>query len=123
MGQVMKKLINQDPEKKCFGHLPMMAVASRGSIGGFLASSFCERINSCANLVLTDGNSLLSPNEINMLVTLRMNRKFMQFMRTHHAKDGQHKRLLSEITAGSQGSNFVGGDIEVYSREMSSSSR
>jgi hypothetical protein len=50
-----------------------------------------------ANLVLTDGNSLLSPDEINMLVTLQMNRNFMQFMRENHAKDGQHKRLLSEI--------------------------
>ena len=97
MGHVMKKLIKQDPDKKRFGHLPMMAVASRGSIGGFLASSFCERINSCANLVLTDGNSLLSPDEINMLVTLRMNRDYMQFMRENHAKDGQHKRLLSEL--------------------------
>jgi hypothetical protein len=38
-----------------------------------------------ANLVLTDGNSLLSPDEINMLVTLRMNRNFMQFMRKNHA--------------------------------------
>jgi hypothetical protein len=47
--------------------------------------------------VLTDGNSLLSPDEINMLVTLQMNRKFVQFMRENHAKDGQHKRLLSEI--------------------------
>jgi hypothetical protein len=92
----MKKLIKLDPDKKCFGHLPMMAVASRGLIGGFLASSFCERINSCTNLVLTDGNSLLSPNELNMLVTLRMNCN-MQFMHENHAKDGQNKQLLSEI--------------------------
>ena len=78
-----------------------LIVASRGSIGGFLAASFCERINSCANHVLTDGNSLLSPDEINMLVTLRMNRNYMQFMRENHAKDGQHKRLLSEIRPAS----------------------
>jgi hypothetical protein len=97
MGRVMKKLIKQDPDKKRFGHLPMMAVASRGSIGGFLASIFCERISSCANLVLTDGNSLLSPDEISMLVTLRMNRKYMKFMHENHAEDGQHKRLLLEI--------------------------
>jgi hypothetical protein len=44
-----------------------------------------------------DGNSLLSPDENNMLVTLRMNRKFMQFMHEHHAKDGQHKQQLAEI--------------------------
>jgi hypothetical protein len=65
-------------------------IMTSGSIGGSLASSFCQRINSCAKLVLTDGNSLLSPDEINMLVTLRMNRKFMQFMRENHAKDGHH---------------------------------
>eukprot|EP00978_Attheya_sp_CCMP212_P044040 scaffold298500_cov80-Attheya_sp.AAC.1 len=33
---------------------------------------------------LTNGNSLLSDEEINMLVVLRMNRKkFMAFMRSH----------------------------------------
>jgi hypothetical protein len=47
MGHVIKKLIKQDPDKKRFGHLPMMAVASRGSIGGILPSSLCERITSC----------------------------------------------------------------------------
>jgi hypothetical protein len=26
-----------------------------------------------------------------------LDRKFMQFMREHHAKDGQHKQLLAEI--------------------------
>jgi hypothetical protein len=46
MGHIMKKLIKQDPDKKRFGHLPMMAVASLGSIGGFLPSSLCEWINS-----------------------------------------------------------------------------
>jgi hypothetical protein len=75
----------------------MMAVASRGSIGGFLASSFCEQINSCANLVLTDGNSLLSPDKINMLVTLQMNHRIMQFMHQLHAMHGHHKCLLVEI--------------------------
>jgi hypothetical protein len=49
----------------------MMAVASRGSIGGFLASSFCERNNSCANLVLTDGNSVNDKK----IVVLVMNRR------------------------------------------------
>jgi hypothetical protein len=55
MGRVMKKLIKQDPDKKRFGYLPMMAVASLGSIGGFLAASFCDRINSCANLARAHG--------------------------------------------------------------------
>ena len=45
----------EDQNKILFGHLPMMAIGSVGSIGAFLAPSFCERINSAANLVLTDG--------------------------------------------------------------------
>ena len=33
-------------------------------------SSFCERINSCANIVVTKANSLLSDEEIDKVVTL-----------------------------------------------------
>ena len=68
-----------------YGYLPNMALGSKGTIGGLLASSFCERINSAANLVVTNGNSLLGTDEINMLVTLRMNRDFMQFMKRLYA--------------------------------------
>lgn len=71
-------------EKPPFGYLPTMAIASKGSIGALLASSFCERINSAANQVVTSGNTFLGPDEINMLVTLRMNRDFMAFMRKHY---------------------------------------
>ena len=42
-----------------------------------------------AKQVLTDGNTLLADEEINMLVTLRMNRDFMEFMREHY---GEHVR-------------------------------
>ena len=40
---------------------------------------------SCANDVLTEGNTLLSDEELEMLVVLRMNRKFMRFMREHYS--------------------------------------
>ena len=40
---------------------------------------------SCANNVLTDGNTLLSDEELETLVVLRMNRGFMKFMRTHYS--------------------------------------
>ena len=49
-----------------------------------MASSFCERINSCANIVVTKDNSLLSDEEIDKVVTLRMNRDFMEYMRTYY---------------------------------------
>ena len=40
-----------------------------------------ERMNSCTNLVCTKNNRLLSDDEVDMTVTLRMNRDFMQHIR------------------------------------------
>jgi len=51
-----------------------------------LASSYAERINSAANLILTKGNSLLDDAEIDMCTVLRMNREFMAFMRFNFPK-------------------------------------
>ena len=39
---------------------------------------------SCANSVMTEGNTLLKDAELEMLVVLRMNRRFMEFMRTNY---------------------------------------
>ena len=61
-----------------------MATCSKGSIGSLLASSFCERINSCANQVLTLGNTLLSDGEMEKLVMCRMNEDFIVFMRQQY---------------------------------------
>ena len=67
-----------------FGYLPKMALASKGMMASLMAASFCERINSCANIVVTKDNSLLSDDEIDKVVTLRMNRDFMEYMRTYY---------------------------------------
>jgi len=61
-----------------------MATCSKGSIGSLLASSFCERINSCANQVLTLGNALLCDGEKEKLVICRMNRDLLVFMRKNY---------------------------------------
>ena len=45
---------------------------------------FCERINSCASAVVTEGNTLLSDDEMELLVMLRVNKGFMEFMQTHY---------------------------------------
>jgi hypothetical protein len=50
------------------------------------AESFCERILSDANDVCHEGNTLLDTEEINMLVVLRMNRKFIDHMREIYPK-------------------------------------
>jgi len=68
-----------------YGWLPRMASSSRGQIGALCAESFCERILSCANDVCSEDNTGLGCEEINMLVVLRMNREFMEFMRLNYA--------------------------------------
>ena len=82
---IMKEdFIEKDKDRKKYGWLPKMATCSKGSIGSLLASSFCERINSCANQVLTLGNTLLSDGEREKLVICRMNEDFIVFMRQHY---------------------------------------
>ena len=48
------------------------------------SESFNERSLSTANDVVTDGNTMLSSDEIEMACILRMNREFMKFMRSSH---------------------------------------
>ncbi len=64
-----------------FGYLPMMAVASLGALN---AESFCERVLSCVKLVVSDLHVRLKAEEIRMLVMLRMNREFMEYMRVSY---------------------------------------
>jgi len=79
---IMKEdFIEKDKDRKKYGWLPKMATCSKGSIWSLLASSFCERINSCANQALTLGNAILSDGEMEKLVMCRMNEDFIVFMR------------------------------------------
>ena len=82
---IMKEdFIENDKDHNKYEWLPKMATCSKGSIGSLLASSFCERINSCANQVLTLGNTLLDDGEMEKLVMCRMNQDFMVFMRKNY---------------------------------------
>lgn len=85
MGLVLKSMFfDTDPLGTSFGFLPKMAVASEGSIGSLLASSFPERIISVANQTVHKGNTLLSADEVDMLTVLRMNVKWINHMRKKH---------------------------------------
>ncbi len=64
-----------------FGYLPMMAVATLGALN---AESFCERVLSCVKLVVSDLHVSLKAEEIHMLVMLRMNHEFMEYMRASY---------------------------------------
>ncbi len=64
-----------------FGYLRMMVVATLGVLN---AESFGERVLSCVKLVVTDLHVRLNADEIRMLVMLRMNREFMEYMRASY---------------------------------------
>ena len=72
MGRIYRDLEKQPR----FGFLP--AMASCGQIGARMAESFCERILSWAKRVVH-----VNVEEYSMVVILRMNRAFMEYMRKH----------------------------------------
>ena len=76
-----------------FGYLPRMALAS---IGAMNAESFCERILSCASLVVTDLHTSLDHEEVRMLTMLRMNKSLMEYMRKEY--DNLHSHIEASET-------------------------
>ena len=88
MGRLYERIITTvNPSRAMFGFLPDMAGCSDGQIDALNAESFAERAISGANLVMTDGNTLLGDKELEMLVVLRMNLEFMEFMRREYADE------------------------------------
>jgi hypothetical protein len=59
----------------------MMAVATLVVLND---KSFCECVLSCVKLVVSDLHVRLKAEEIRMLVMLRMNRGFMEYMRSSY---------------------------------------
>ena len=70
------------------------------AVVGHADESFCERINSAANQVVTKRTTPLSDDEVNMLVVLRMNRSSMSFMRLHRPEVSKQLFELAVLTAG-----------------------
>ena len=66
-----------------------MASCSKGQIGALNAESFCERVISAANLVVNEGNTLLSDKHVTMLTVLRMSRDFMEYMRANYNSESR----------------------------------
>ena len=120
---IFNELIDEDPDRSQYGFLPYMATGFEGSVSSLLASSFSERVNSCANLVLTDGNSLLQPNEINMLVVLRMNREFMIFMRKYYGNLSRQQFAMTVVSPGDNGDVATASAPPAASAASSASAR
>ena len=67
--------------------------------GALNAESFIERIFSCAGVVMDEGNTLLSDDYLEKLTLLRMNKKFMGFMRAHHNDIAQQEFKMTVVRA------------------------
>ena len=113
MGKAIKHLcIDADPDRVLYGYLPKMATTSRGAIGALLAVSFCERINSVANQVVTKGNSVLGTDEISKIVVLRMNRDFMEYMREKHPQTSRQHFNMTVLRPSDNASDELPEDSE-----------
>ena len=55
------------------------------TIGTLSAEGFTERFISAADLVMDEGNTALADEEFEMMVILRIDRKFVQFMHAKYA--------------------------------------
>jgi hypothetical protein len=71
-----------DTDQSQFGLIPFMATSTRFQIGALLSEGYCERVLSHCKLVMPLGRTLLSIEELEMCVILRMNQRFMQYMRS-----------------------------------------
>ena len=54
------------------------------TLGVLNTESFCECVLSCVKLVVSDLHVSLKADEIRMLVMLRMNHEFMEYMRVSY---------------------------------------
>jgi hypothetical protein len=59
----------------------MMVVDTLGALN---VESFCECVLSCVKLVVSDLHTRLKAEEIRILVILRMNRGFMEYMNSSY---------------------------------------
>ena len=101
VGKLYKKISANDEGRRMYGFIPDMASCSSAQIGALNAESFCERVLSCANLVIDEGNTLLGDDEIEKVVTLRMNRDFMELIRA------EYPELVKQLTKQHFGMTLV----------------
>jgi len=87
MGPVLKTyFIEKDLDRRgaLFRYIPIMATTCKGSIGALLSASFCARINSCTNQIVTAGNTSLGDDLVDKTTVLRMNQNFINFMNLNY---------------------------------------
>ncbi len=93
------------------------------TLGVLNAESFCERVLPCVKMVVSDLHVSLKAEEIRILVMLRMNHGFMEYMRVSYPDS--RDTPLSEFKATDTYVCVHGGveALEVTMRTMSRSLR
>ena len=95
LGVVLKNIMDQPNYTLLYGYLPLL---SETLLGSMLASSYVERVNSQAKLVMTTGRTLLAADELENVVMLRMNREFMLHMKEKYELDDDGEVVLRKVT-------------------------
>ena len=91
LGVVLKNIMDQPNYTLLYGYLPLL---SETLLGSMLASSYVERVNSQAKLVMTTGRTLLAADELENVVMLWMNREFMLYMKEKYELDDDGEVVL-----------------------------
>ena len=84
--KVYKTLIEDETLSAGVGKLPKFALCY---IGNNLASSYCERANSCAKLIMTHDRTWLDDSHLEKICFLRMNKKLAYRLRQKYSKHVQ----------------------------------
>ena len=81
-GKVMAAI---DGNEGRYGFISKMAECR---LGAPHASGYPERMNALGKYLMSEGRTLIGDEELEMLVVLRMNRKFMEYMKKKYPKVG-----------------------------------
>jgi hypothetical protein len=79
---IMKEDSNRTP--KMYGLLPLLASCHLGALN---AESFCERVMSCVNGVVTTLHTRMLAELVEQIVVLRINKKFMAWVRAKYGHE------------------------------------
>ena len=82
MKMLLDHMTEVSGEERRFGNLPVMCSNSPVQIGEYALESFSERMASAANLLVDTHRLRFGDDMINKIVTLRMNKKFMDRIRS-----------------------------------------
>ena len=78
-----------------FGHLPLMCCSSICQLGSLSSQSFTERMNSAGSCIVTEHKLRLDSDLIGKLVSLKMNKAFMEYVNAEKKRASNHVHGIS----------------------------